>query len=81
MTARELFAVIVRSLGLLLLVLGIVALGFRVVDYLLLPPYEHSSGEAALTLCYAFVAATGLIILLATTRIVKMFYGNDGEQR
>lgn len=77
MTAKELFAVILRSMGLLLLVIGVVGLGFRVIDHFLMPPYELSSGEGALAVSWAFVTVLGLFLVLATNVIVRMFYGDS----
>lgn len=77
MTAKELFAVIVRAIGLVLLVAGILGLGIRAIDHVLLPPYEPSGGEGALAAGYAFVTVVGILLLFATRKIVQLFYASD----
>jgi len=75
MTARELFAVIVRAIGFGLLVLGLVALGIRLIDHFLMPEYVQGSGEVAMSVGMAFISAFGLCLILGTKQIVRLIYG------
>jgi hypothetical protein len=77
MTAKELFAVIVRGIGLVLLVIGNVGLAFRVIGHYFLPSYELSVGEISDAVGWAFVAGLGLAILFATQLIVRLVYGSQ----
>ena len=75
MTARELFAVIVRSVGFIVLVVGLLGLGMRVVNHFMLPAYMLSAGEGGMAAGFAFTAAFGFAVLLATRTIVRVLYG------
>jgi len=74
MTAKELFAVIVRAVGLVMLVVGILGLGIRVIDHFFLPTYLEGY-QTASTLTFAFVTLLGVAMLLGAMRIVRLVYG------
>jgi hypothetical protein len=73
MTAKELFAVIVRSIGLVFAVGGFLALGARLI-YRLLSPYPEPNA-ATLAVEYAFVTVVGICLFAATNWIVRAVYG------
>lgn len=78
MTANELFSVIVRAIGLALLVAGVVALGLRLIDHLLLPTYELEA-ETALSVGWAFVAIVGVSMLLSARLITRLICGSGPD--
>jgi hypothetical protein len=78
MTAKALFTVVVRAIGLGLLVIGVLGLGVRMIDHLMLPAYELSDGEASSVVVFAFVAAVGFFLLFVAKAIVRLVYGASG---
>ena len=89
MTARELFAVIVRTLGLLLVVIALVQIAAELADFLQPPPpmprgvdlaLIHSSFTRGLTQD-AVVGGLGLVLLFGPRWIVRLVYGSQPLSR
>lgn len=86
MTAKELFAVIVRAVGLILLVAGVVVLGNFLIEILTTPePPKGAYQLDGYPPSYAgriivqslFASGLGLFLLLGTKWIVRLVYGPE----